>query len=133
VEFLSLASLIALGMSIVSMVKFVRAKDLNSVVTQVVAWAVGIALVFLAGAADVTSHLVLFKGVPALGDINAASKVLLGMMFLSTGSQIHNFRKAFDNSQSSEEPAIVPPAKVITADGEAVAPARTPRPRHVAK
>lgn len=124
-EVLSLASLIALGMSLVSFLKFLRAKDVNSVATQAATWAVGIALVFLAAEADITSKLVLVNGVPPLGDINAASKVLLGMMFLSLGSQVYNFRKAIDGSQTSEEPALVPPAKVVTPEGEAVKPRRT--------
>ena len=121
-EFLTLASLIALGMRFVSFVKYVRAKDWNSVVTQASAWGAGVFLVFLAGAADITNKLVLWEGVPALTDVNASSKVLLGFMFLSLGSQVYEFKKALDRNDTAAEPAMLPPAKVVTAEGEAVAP-----------
>jgi hypothetical protein len=132
-EVLSLVSLIALGMSIVSFLKFARAKDWNSVVTQGATWAVGIFLVFLAGEADITSGIVLIKGVPPLGSINAFSKVLLGFMFLSLGSQVYNLKKAIDRSDSAAEPALLPPAKVVTADGESVDPTPPQRPKRVVK
>ncbi len=122
-EVLTLTSLIAMGMRLVSFLKYLRAKDWNSVVTQASSWAAGIAIVFLAGAADITAKLVLFPGVPTLSDVNAASKVLLGMMFLSLGSQVYEFKKAIDRNDNAAEPALLPPAKVVTADGESVDPA----------
>lgn len=119
-EVLSLASLIALGMSLVSFVKFVRAKDVNSALTMLVSWIIGIALVFVAAESDLFGRIAIIPGVPPLDNINNASKVLIGMMFLSLGREVYQFRKAIDNSQSAEEPAIFPPAKTITDAGEAV-------------
>lgn len=127
-QVLTLTSLIALGMRIVSFVKYVRARDWNSVVTQAASWVAGVAVVFLAGAADITSKLVLFPGVPSLSDINSASKVLLGAMLLSLGSQVYEFKKAFDRNDSAAEPALLPPAKVVTAEGESVPAADTVPP-----
>lgn len=121
-QVITLASLIALGMRMVSFTKFLRAKDWNSVSTQAYTWAIGVLLVFLAGMADITNNLVLFKGVPPLTDINSASKVLLGLMFLSLGSQVYEFKKAFDRQDSAAEPALLGPSKVVTPQGEAVVP-----------
>lgn len=121
-EVLTLASLIALGMRLVSFFKYVRAKDWNASFTQATVWGCGVLLVFLAGAADITNKLVLWDGVPALSDINSASKVLLGMMLLSTGSVVYEFKKAFDRNDSAAEPALLSPAKVVTPTGEAVVP-----------
>lgn len=119
-EALTLASLIALGMRIVSFLKFIRAKDWNSVATQAAAWVAGVVVVFIAAEADIVQNLKVAGF--ALADINDWSKVLLGMMFLSLGSTAYQLTKALDNSQSAEEPALVPPAKVITPEGDAVAP-----------
>ena len=117
---ITLASLIALGTRFVSFLKYLRAKDWNSVATQAASWASGVAIVFLAGAADITNRLILFPGVPTLSDINAASKVMLGLMLMSLGSEVYQFKKAFDRTDSAAEPALLPPAKVVTAEGEAV-------------
>jgi hypothetical protein len=120
-EILGLASLIALGMRFVSFCKFVRAKDWNSAFTQAATWGVGVALMFLASAADVTATI----PVPGLantviGDVNSASKILLGFMLLSAGSVVYEFKKALDRSDSAAEPALVAPAKQVTTSGEAV-------------
>lgn len=121
-EVFTLASLIALGMRVVSFLKYARARDWNATFTQACVWASGVALVFLAGAADVTNKLILFKGVPTLSDINSASKILLGLMLLSLGSQVYEFKKAFDRNDTAAEPALLPPIKVVTPSGEAVVP-----------
>lgn len=114
-EVLTLASLIALGMRIVSFLKYLRAADWNSAFTQAATWGAGVVLVFLAGAADVTQQLELFNGI-VLGTVNAASKILLGMMFLSLGSQVYEFKKAIDRSDSAAEPALLGP-KINDASG----------------
>lgn len=121
-EVLTLASLIALGMRLVSFFKYLRARDWNASFTQAVVWSSGILLTFLAGMADITNKIVLWEGVPTLSDVNAASKILLGMMLLSTGSVVYEFKKAFDRNDSAAEPALLPPVKVVTPSGEAVVP-----------
>jgi hypothetical protein len=128
-EVLTLASLIALGMTMVRFLKFLKAADWNAVTVQSATWIVGIALVFLAAEANVTSHLTLWSGVPPLADINAASKVLLGLMFLSLGSQVYEFKKALDHNDTAAEPALLPDqTKVINVTtGEATDPPRRQR------
>lgn len=126
IETIGLASLIALGMKFVSFLKYLKAKDWNGVFTLLIVWVAGIAVVFLAAAADVTKTLAIAGFV--LGDINNASRLLLGMMLLSLGAVVNDFKKALDKTDSAAEPALLPPADVYSSRGEAVPPKRGGRP-----
>lgn len=107
-EALGFAALAALVIKIVSVVKAIG-KDNNIVATQVVVWAVGIIVLFLAGEADVTSGMVIpgFSDIH-LGDLDAASIVLAGLALGSSGAFAYDVKKAVDNSDSATEPALLP-------------------------
>lgn len=107
-EPLTLASLAALVVKIVGVIKSIG-KDTNAVVTQVLTWAVGIAVLFLAAAADVTDGIVLFAGVPALGLLDGASLVLVGLSLASLGSFAYDYKKARDGNDSAREPRLLGP------------------------
>lgn len=106
-EVMTLAGLAALVVKVMTVVKSVG-KDNRAVVTQVVTWAVGIAVAFLAAHAKVTSDLVVF-GAFRLGDLDASSLVLAGISVASLGSTLlHDFPNAIDSSTSVAEPPIGP-------------------------
>lgn len=84
--------------------KYFRAKDWNGVFTQAAAWGAGVAVVFLGSATDfATVHI----NDMALGDLNYASKILLGMLATSLLSVGYDFKKAFDRSDSAQTPALL--------------------------
>lgn len=119
---LSEAALIgALVYAGMNFLKYIRAKDVNAIVTQAGAWLLGIGVVFLCSTADVTSRFK-FNGI-FLADLDGGSKVILGLMAVSLFATVpHQFIKAFDNTDSARTPALIPPAPVVTAAGEAVQP-----------
>jgi hypothetical protein len=100
-----LAALVALGIKIVSFLKFLRSGWTDDAFTQAVTWVVGIGLVFAAAAANITSGITLY-GV-TLGHANAASKVLIGMALLSLGSFAYDFKKSRDDTDSAKEPSLL--------------------------
>jgi len=104
VGFLALAATV---IKIVSVVKAIG-KDTNYVATQAATWAVGVAVLFLAGAASVTANLELpgFEGTP-LGSMDAASVVLAGLVLGSTAAFSYDVRKSLDNSDSAVEASLL--------------------------
>lgn len=105
-EVITLVTLMALVVKITSVVKAIG-KDNNAVVTQLVTWAVGVAVLFLAAQATITSGIVVFDGIPALGDLDNASLVLVGLSYASGGSFAYDLKKAIDSSDSAAEPSLL--------------------------
>ena len=106
-EALTLATLAALVVKIMTVVK-AFGKDWNLVITQAVAWAVGVATSFLAAHSKITSDLVVF-GTTKLADLDASSLLLIGMSLASSGSFLYDYKKARDNTDSAAEPSLTGP------------------------
>lgn len=111
-EIFGLAALVALGMKVVSLLKFLRSGWTDDAFTQVVTWVVGVVIVFLAAEADITQDVALYG--TTLGAANVASKILIGMSLLSIGSVLYDFRKARDNTDSAIEPNLLTGKSVTT-------------------
>lgn len=113
-EIFGLATLIALGVKIVSFLKFIRAGWTDDAFTQVVTWMVGVVLVFLAAEANLIQNFELY-GI-SLAEANVASKILIGMSLLSLGSFAYDVKKARDNSDTAREPNLLTGA--VTSHGK---------------
>ena len=103
VGFLALAALV---IKVVSVIKAIG-KDANYVITQVVTWAVGILVLFLAGQAEVTQSQVIPGFGMTLGTMDAASIILAGLVLGSTGAFAYDYKKARDNTDSASEPNLL--------------------------
>jgi len=104
-EALTLLPLALLLAKILDFVKYARARDVNGAVTQLVAWAGGVALVFVAANADLGANMDVAG--QTLGTLNAWSLVLVGLSLASTGSALVDVKKAVDNTDSAAVPALV--------------------------
>lgn len=94
----------ALVYSATNLLKYFRAKDWNGVLTQLVVWGAGVVAVFLGSATDFAdSHLI---NDIALGDMNWATKTLLGLMATSLFTFGHDVKKALDNRDSAQMPSL---------------------------
>lgn len=101
-----IAAAIALGMKLVDFAKYVRAKDWNASVTQLVVWTVGALIVALLGWASLTAHLVVPGTTITWGSLNVGDVILVGSGFLSIGSKIYDWQAARDNTDSAATPAL---------------------------
>jgi uncharacterized membrane protein (DUF441 family) len=81
----------------------------SAVVTQLTAWVAGVVLVILAAHAQVAEALVLPGTDQALGGLDFGSQVLVGLLVSSLASTGVDFKQAFDGSDSSTKPPLVPP------------------------
>lgn len=100
----TLASLSLLVLKITSVAKFLSAGAWRDAITQLVAWAAGVGVIFVAANADMTESLAP-AGVP-LGVINGWSLVLLGMAFGSAASFGYDLKAAVDHSDTAAEPPL---------------------------
>jgi hypothetical protein len=90
---------------VTDLVAFASAKDWKAVAKQVLAWIVGVLTVALVRASEVANDYVLPGVNKALGDLNAAAVVLVGVLIASGGSVVSDIIASRDNTSS----AYVPP------------------------
>lgn len=79
----------------------------SSVVTQLSAWAIGIAVIAIGANASVTEDLVLPGVEIALGALDAGSVILVGLLASSLASSIVDVKSAIDSSDSAIKPALL--------------------------
>lgn len=105
-EFVPIIVIGALLKKAVDFLKYLRAKDWNGVATQLVVWIVGVGLVWLLSASDFANGVQI--GGLDLGNLNAASIVLVGLSLSSTASFLgQDLIKALDNTQSASTPNLL--------------------------
>jgi hypothetical protein len=109
-EFVPVLVILATVKKVVDFVRFARAGDLNSVVTQLVAWFAGFLIIALAAHTPWAAALV-FGGVP-LAKLGVAAQLLVGIAIGSSGSLATDIIKATDNTQTAAVPSLLYPTPV---------------------
>lgn len=102
VPLLLMASLVKKG---VDFVKYATSGDVNALVTQIVAWVVGVGLAFLAANSDWAEDINV-NG-QALSALNGWSLVLVGVAIASLAGFGWDAIKAIDNSNSAVVPDLL--------------------------
>lgn len=106
-DFVPLAAGLALIYSSVNLLKYLKAGDVNAVVTQLVVWAAGVGVFALLAATNWADGIKV--GELALGQLNFASLVLVGVSAGSAASVGFDVKKAIDKSDSAHTPPLVGP------------------------
>lgn len=83
--------------------------NVSAIVTQAVAWLVGIGAVWLASSAAVTKAIVLPGTSAALGTLDGGSIVLVGLLAASLASFGVDLKAAIDNTDSAKMPPMIGP------------------------
>ena len=107
-EAISLIALVTLMKKIVDTFKFVTNRNINALVTQIVTWATGVFVLWLAANADITENVEVF-GV-TFGALETGSIVLGGMIFSSAASVVYDYQASRDNSDTAKTPPLLPGA-----------------------
>lgn len=92
---------------IIDVIKGLRAKDWNLVVTIVAAWVAGTIVAVVLANSDFADQIKLGDDF-VLGDVNGFSVALFGVAFGTLAGQIVDFKKAFDNADSQKKPSLLP-------------------------
>lgn len=103
--FITSAGMLALVKAFVDLIKYVRARDTNGWLTQLVVWLAGIAVVLLLRESDFATTLDI--GGILLSDANIGSVVLAGLGLGSAAMLTNDFKKAFDNQDDARKPDLV--------------------------
>ena len=101
-----LVLLAAFAKKLVDFVRQLRGRDTSAVLTQILAWAAGIAVVFIGANVDVASGIEVAN--QSLDQLSLWSQIVLGTVVGSLGSLGKDALKALDNSQSEAAPKLVP-------------------------
>jgi len=105
---------VAMGLLIIKLIDFFRylaayprTRDLNGIVTQLVAWIAGVVVLLLVANTSWAPNIVI--GGFALSKLGFWSLVFYGMATASGASLTNDLRKALDNHQSAAVPTLVGP------------------------
>lgn len=101
--------LIVLGAFVKKAVDFVRnlrGRDMNAVLTQLLAWVSGIVVVWLASHVDFASAVEVAN--VSLDQMGLWTQAALGVLLGSGASVFQDALKSVDNTQSEAKPALIP-------------------------
>jgi hypothetical protein len=106
-DFLPMAAMLSLVIAVINFLKYIRAKDTNGWVTQLIVWVAGVAVVLLTAQTDFADGIPV--GDQNLAVLNAWSLILVGLSIASAGSFAVEIKKAIDNGDSAVKPNLVNP------------------------
>lgn len=107
-EFVPTAAMALLVVSLINFLKYLFSRDTNGLVTQLVVWIAGVAVIFLA--AETNWAATIAVGELLLGDLNVASKIFVGLTVSSVAMFANDIRAAIDGKDSSRKPHLLPDA-----------------------
>jgi hypothetical protein len=99
-----LVGLLALLVKVVDTARYATAKQINGVVTQVIAWGLGVGGVFAVAQTQWAAHISVGNGT-TLAHQGAFSLVAIGLSISSSGSVLKDLQAALDSTNT----AVVPP------------------------
>jgi hypothetical protein len=106
-DFVPLIVLTAMIKKIVDTLKYTVSGDLNAVVTQIVAWAAGVALAFVAANSD-WGDTIMVNG-QSLASLNGWSLAFVGVNLASLAGFGWDTLKAIDHTNSATVPTLLAP------------------------
>lgn len=105
-DFVPLVALSLLVFKTVDFVRYLRAGDVNGWLTQLVAWAAGVAAVLLYAKSGFSVSIGEFN----MAHLNVWGQIVVGLNIGSAGSAFADARKTFDSHTSAAVPTLLPTA-----------------------
>jgi hypothetical protein len=114
-DFVPLLVMSATAKKVVDFVKYLTNMDVNALVTQVIAWAVGVGVTFLTASADFANGLAI--GTQHLHDLSGWALTLIGVQFSSLAGIAWDTIKALDGTNSAIVPNLFPSTGPVITPG----------------
>jgi hypothetical protein len=108
IEFVPILVLGLVVYTLTNLLKYLRARDWNGVLTLLGAWVVGFLAVWLVGSTDWGATITV-GGTKTLDMLSVAEKVLAGLVVASAAATTADLKKAFDGTDTATKPPLVPP------------------------
>jgi hypothetical protein len=105
VSFTPLVGVGTLVFTFVNFLTYLRSKNWNGVVTQLIAWAAGIAGIFIASGTQFAPQVKF--GSQALSGMDPWTKIFLGLIATSILSTVNEVKKAIDNKDSAQKAPLI--------------------------
>lgn len=102
-----LTSVAFLSNKIIELIKWLRAKDWNAAITLIAIHISGVIVMLFAAASKVTETLVVPGTSAAIGTLDTASVVFIGLVLTSLTSKLYDLQKAIDRSDTAKQPPLV--------------------------
>jgi hypothetical protein len=116
VSFTPLVAVGTLVFTFVNFLTYLRSKNWNGVLTQLIAWAAGIAGIFIASGTQFAPQIKF--GSQALSGMNPWTKIFLGLIATSILSTVNEVKKAIDNNDSAKKVpligSVIPPIPPVS-------------------
>ena len=109
-EFIPMATLIGLVISVVNLLIYVSKRNVDGAVKILIVWVAGVVCTLLASQTDYADSFS-FGGV-TLDVANTWTQIWIGLTIGGSATVVNEFKKAFDNHDSADKPAIVGPPNV---------------------
>jgi formate hydrogenlyase subunit 3/multisubunit Na+/H+ antiporter MnhD subunit len=110
IQFVPIFVLALVVYTLMNLLKYLRARDWNAVITLVGGWVVGFLAVWLVGATTWGSTVTV-GGTKTLDQLSFPEILLVGLVVVSVGSAVYDLKKSFDNTDSAATPTLLPPPK----------------------
>ena len=104
-QFGALTALGTLVFTFVNFLKYLRARNGSAVLTQLIAWAAGIAGIVLVAHTQFATDIVFGKH--TLASLDISSQLFLGLIATSILSTVNEVKKAIDNGDSAKTPNLL--------------------------
>lgn len=108
-EIVTLIGLLAFPSKMVGVIKTLKAGDKETAMSTGLLIAITIATLFLAANANSFEGWVLVDQFGPLGSMDAASIVIVGLLYGSAAAKAYDFQNAFDDKSSAAEPRLLAP------------------------
>ncbi len=103
-DFVPVLAMISLVITIINLIKYLRAGDWNGTVTTLSVMVAGVVVMFLVAKTDFAAGIVIAD--KPLGDYNNWSLLFVGLTIASMSAFANDLRKSLDNSDSAAKPNL---------------------------
>jgi predicted lactoylglutathione lyase len=104
-DFVPVLAMLTLIIAIINLVKYVKARDTNGIVTTLSVWVAGVVVVLLVGQTDFADGIVVADR--ALADYNTWSLVFIGLTVASMAQFANEIKTALDSGDTAAKPPLV--------------------------
>lgn len=104
-EFVPTVAMALLVIAIINLIKFLRAGDMNGIVTTLSVWFAGVVVILLVGETDFADGVEIAGR--TLAEYNVWSKVFIGLTISSVAQFANDIRGAIDNTVTTAKPHLI--------------------------
>ena len=104
-DFVPVLAMLTLIIAIINLVKYVRVKDTNGIVTTLAVWAAGVIVVLLVGQTDFAAGINIAER--PLSEYNTWSLIFIGLTIASMAQFANEIKSAIDNGDSAVKPPLI--------------------------